>query len=347
MRLKYIDCLRGLAMFMVVYSHVMSFGMNPYTPSFIGLWMRETMLPLFFFISGFVSYKGTSIVGVKEYGRQMWKKTTTMLLPTLIMMGLMMWYSDSNMLEFLFRYDKAGFWFTMVLFQIFAIYYPALILTKCVDNSVVKAMILLLPYIMMMFVFRIVGFESHAAILFEWVKVNGFYLFFALGAITNLLQKETIHIGRWMLPDIPSAIKSHIFSLLLIANVFVFIRIGGGNIFSQILSVLTLYTAFHMLSTWLSETNNNFSNILAKIGCYTLPIYLMHFFLLFRLPTSVTEYIKSLQTDHCFSTSSCCSLVEFLIVGLTTLFICYVCIFVTNLLNRAFPPVARWLLGIN
>lgn len=55
MRLKYIDCLRGAAMFMVVYSHIMSFCLTDYTPSPIGAWMRAVMLPLFFFISGYVS----------------------------------------------------------------------------------------------------------------------------------------------------------------------------------------------------------------------------------------------------------------------------------------------------
>lgn len=62
MRLKYRDCLRGAAMFMVVYSHSMSFCLTGYAPSPLGAWMRAVMLPLFFFISGYVSYKAVPTV---------------------------------------------------------------------------------------------------------------------------------------------------------------------------------------------------------------------------------------------------------------------------------------------
>lgn len=56
-RLQYIDCLRGAAMLIVVYSHVLSFMMGRLQPSPLGLYMRDIMLPLFFFISGFCAYK--------------------------------------------------------------------------------------------------------------------------------------------------------------------------------------------------------------------------------------------------------------------------------------------------
>lgn len=56
-RFLYIDCLRGVAMIMVVYAHVLSFMLDGITPSPFGQYMRDIMLPLFFFISGFCAYK--------------------------------------------------------------------------------------------------------------------------------------------------------------------------------------------------------------------------------------------------------------------------------------------------
>ena len=228
MRLKYIDCLRGVAMFMVVYSHIMSFCLTGYNPSPLGAWMREVMLPLFFFISGYVSYKATPKTGFAEYGKQVWKKTTMMLIPTILMMALMMLYSGNNMLEFLFRYDKGGYWFTMVLFQIALIYLPFLMLSKRVKQPLFKALFLLLPYALMMAIFRLVGFESSAAVLFEWVKVKGYYMFFALGAITCLLNLETDKLPVQALVRLARRNANLAPTLLLAASVALFCRIGGG-----------------------------------------------------------------------------------------------------------------------
>ena len=186
MRLKHIDALRGLAMLMVVYSHLMSFCINPYTPSPLGQWMRDVMLPLFFFVSGFVAYKVVSKCGLKEYGRQVWNKTKGILIPTLLMMAVFCITHHLNMCEELFHYDKTGYWFTIVLFQIVMLYLPFLMLSSKMNHPCLKLITLLLPYVIMTFVFRFVGFESQAAHLFEWVKVKGFYLYFAIGAVTDM-----------------------------------------------------------------------------------------------------------------------------------------------------------------
>lgn len=346
MRLKYIDCLRGLAMFMVVYSHIMSFCLTDYTPSPLGAWMRDVMLPLFFFISGYVAYKAAPKTGIKEYGLQMWKKTPLMLIPTLLMMALMMLYSGNSMMEYLFRYDKGGYWFTMVLFQIVAIYLPFLMLTKFVRQPLLKAMVLLLPYVLMMVVFRFVGFDSPLAVLFEWVKVKGYYLFFAIGAITNMMNLES---ERLPLQSVVGYIRKNlnlVTTALLVVSIVLYSRMGGANLMLQIIPVYLLYFGFKSLEPWFTTNNNRIADTMSTIGRYTLPIYLMHFFLLFRLPETLRDYLVSLQTDHCFGTNSCCCLVEFLLIGSVALFICYVCVVITNLLKRIAPPIAQWMLGI-
>ena len=346
MRLKYIDCLRGAAMFMVVYSHIMSFCLTGYAPSPLGAWMRAVMLPLFFFISGYVSYKAVPKTGIAEYGKQVWKKTQAMLIPTMLMMTLMMLYSGNNMLEFLFRYDKGGYWFTWVLFQIVIVYLPFLMLTKRVQQPFSKALLLLLPYALMMAIFRFVGFESSAAVLFEWVKVKGYYMFFALGAITCLLNLETDKLPVQALVRLARRNANLAPTLLLAVSVALFCRIGGGDLTLQILPVCLMYFSFKALEPWLSADNNRVAEVMSTIGRYTLPIYLMHFFLLFRLPASLSNYLMSLQSDTCFGTHSCCSLVEFLLVGSLSVLICYACIVITNLIKQISTPVARWFLGI-
>lgn len=108
-RIQYIDCLRGAAMLMVVYSHVLSFMMGRLQPSPLGLYMRDIMLPLFFFISGFCAYKSNRVWSLRSFGQQVWGKTRAILIPTIIMFLLMMLYSGQNVMDVIFRYDKSGY----------------------------------------------------------------------------------------------------------------------------------------------------------------------------------------------------------------------------------------------
>lgn len=51
-RLEYIDCMRGIAMLMVVYCHVEGFCFNLKRPEIIASAISVPMLSNFFFISG-------------------------------------------------------------------------------------------------------------------------------------------------------------------------------------------------------------------------------------------------------------------------------------------------------
>lgn len=108
-RLPHIDALRGLAMLMVVYSHLLTFSMGGITPSLLGQLMNELMLPLFFFISGFCSFKSNFVLTLKGWGKQVVAKTQAILITTVVMFAFFMLYSQNDMLFYLFRYDKSGF----------------------------------------------------------------------------------------------------------------------------------------------------------------------------------------------------------------------------------------------
>lgn len=57
-RLRYIDATRGFAIFLVVLGHVLNIGMNNYDENhFLHRLIYSFHMPLFFFLSGFVSYK--------------------------------------------------------------------------------------------------------------------------------------------------------------------------------------------------------------------------------------------------------------------------------------------------
>lgn len=184
-RLVNIDCLRGLAMLMVVYSHIITFSLGGIEPSAIGKWIRNVMLPLFFFISGFCAYKPHSVLSVLEFVRQFWSKTRAVLLPTIVMFLLFMLYSGNSVSRYVASFDKSGFWFTWVLWQILTIYLLTELAAARFDNKWIKTGIIISPLALMSVFSHTGGGASEAAVIFEWVKVKQFYLFFLFGLFTR------------------------------------------------------------------------------------------------------------------------------------------------------------------
>lgn len=57
-RIEYIDAVRGITMLIVVFQHIRAFSFGLYEDdSILSMVYLSFMLPMFFFISGFASYK--------------------------------------------------------------------------------------------------------------------------------------------------------------------------------------------------------------------------------------------------------------------------------------------------
>lgn len=330
MRMIYVDALRGAAMLMVVYSHVLTFGMGGITPSPIGLYMRDIMLPLFFFISGFCAYSSKNIDTVNTLLNGIIKKTKAVLIPTIVMFTIFMVYSRNEFFTYAMSYDKSGYWFTWVLFQIFVIFLTTrYVADRFAVRQWIRIIIMLTPLVIMYVVFSLIGFRSGIAIIFEWIKVKGFYLYFLLG-----------YFLRLFLPKFQRLCTNQYFvSILLVSSIaeYKFYR-GGGNIL--IINIITIFYIFEKLF----NTSNLMSNALSLIGKNSLAVYFLHFFLLFRLPSSVTKYITYLHTDTCFGSNSCASIVEFAISGGIAITISYACLCIQRIL-RQFPIAYKLCFG--
>lgn len=303
-RLVYIDCLRGLAIFMVVYCHVLTFSLGVIDPSPIGLWMRDIMLPLFFFISGFCAFKNNLSCTPRDMCMQLKDKVFRILVPTVVMFLAFTTISGNDALVFAFHYDKCGYWFTWVLFQIIVIYLLFRQLSYLTNKLWLRIVILLTPFAIMQVLFQHIGFDSNAAILFEWVKVKMYYLYFMSGIFV-----------RWFAPTINSLLhNSYVNLIVFLIAIFSYANLNGKygicRDISLITNILTLYYVFMTSERKLSRPTNLFACQLSTIGRNTLPIYFLHFYLLFRIPM-ISTYLESLKTDMCFGTNSCSSIVEF------------------------------------
>lgn len=126
-RLKFIDCLRGMSMLFVVYHHIIMFGMydsidGSIYSSPINEIIVTVRMPLFFFVSGFVSARLSREWNWHTINSKITKKTQGQLIPTVVMFMLCMFMYNLNIFDWIYDPLKGGYWFTWVSFQIFVIW---------------------------------------------------------------------------------------------------------------------------------------------------------------------------------------------------------------------------------
>ena len=101
-RIAYIDALRGFTMFLVVLQHVETYGIRCLgSGTFVETFLLPFRMPLFFFISGFVTYKGIERFTLKFTSEMALKKLVHLIVPLVVFCFL---YS-----QFLRRFPLSAF----------------------------------------------------------------------------------------------------------------------------------------------------------------------------------------------------------------------------------------------
>ena len=134
-RLHYFDMLKGIAIFMVVMGHVIAFCVRGIDSTPLFKFIGAIHMPLFFFISGWMSWRSDGA------GPHLGRRALQLLPPMLFMSTLWIYYFPHSGLESPLEstFDglwgdlfKNGYWFTLVLFEIIAMYAAVLpVLRKC------------------------------------------------------------------------------------------------------------------------------------------------------------------------------------------------------------------------
>lgn len=113
-RLEYIDALRGLAILLVVFMHVPQYGFGQSGGGYYIEMATLLAVPLFFFISGlFAQSSVTPIISIKKIG----KRIHSILLPTFLIGGFYVLLNHMPVMDMLQDKFKAGYWFTITLFE--------------------------------------------------------------------------------------------------------------------------------------------------------------------------------------------------------------------------------------
>lgn len=335
-RVAYIDALRGFGILSVVYSHLIVMGLrgNSYHSPILPV-INLYFMPLFFFLSGFLSgHMKNRITDFRSYFKEVWSKMKSLLFPTIVMFLLNRYYFDVDIWPGINDSYKGGYWFTYVLFAIIVIYAFIQLSVKNIKSQQMGGVIHILLALFFLFL------SEHIKTTGEWIAITSadfilaYYIYYLIGSIAA--EKREIFF---------KIIDKHLFSCVIFFLGFLPIFKSLPYYLTDLCRlslVIVIFSIFRHYSHLL-KGHKLFARILRLLGKNTLEIYFLQYFLLFRIDF-VATLLKPLTNDLCFRGSSCYGLLELLLVGCISLLISISCIIVKKAL-QPFPTVAKLCFG--
>ena len=288
-RLSYIYALRGFTMFLVVYWHVMALSLEISSEqSIVGQFFLTFRMPMFFFISGYFGYKVAQTMGFKQYKSLIKKKAFIQLIPTFIFFSLFCIVNNRSPLVF-FKEGLTGYWFTLVLFELFVIQYTLTLISDSLKfdrkYNIISLIILFLIGNLIALWINTRPVMPRISLILTLNNLFYYFQFFALGCMVK--QYPSIK------EKIASAKSLTLFTILFVI-IFIFITkwtshdstildkiifYGLNSIIIKFCGLIMVFAIFYRSKDYFAQ-NGRISKFMQFTGRRTLDIYLLHYFFL-------------------------------------------------------------------
>lgn len=333
-RIQWVDAMRGFSMIVVVVGHVLvSMGIGGYD-SFLGSLLLTFRMPLFFFVSGFFSFRAIEWWNKTRVFDILKRKFQAQIICTVIFASLcaLVFQGKVN-----FAGGFGGYWFTIVLFQMYIIYLALSLFSRLINKNIVIPALIIIS-VAFVGILAVYSRESRLWHFLTWENLTKYMQFFTLGIICSKYRERfwkilenraftTLMISGWIIcliiiylwggyEHLPSIIRSLIHDIA--------VRYCG---------LMTVVIMFFGGRTYFSQ-NSQGARILRFIGQRTLDIYMIHYFLIPRM-ADITPWIK---TGNTFIFQLGIS------VGVSALIIA-VCLLISSILRHS-SVLAAWLFGV-
>lgn len=337
-RIEYIDAMRGFTMLLVVMTHVCGFGFGVILSDVTSYskFFAEFRMPLFFFVSGFVLYKTTTVWSLGYTLSFLKKKIPVQLITPFVFMMANIWVRHISFGDAVFDYKKSGYWFTFTLMEYFFFYIvtnQVLDLTKA--KGLLRDVVLLLSGIFMYC-------ATIPTLMEKWpldesmkgllgVPVWGNYLFMVIG---TLVRKHFEKFEK-TLENTPLVMLSIIiyFCFNVWSEFFRPISSTGFNLLCS-LSGLVLVFAFFRKNKETFRKECWVGSIMQYVGRRTLDIYLIHYFFVISNLDSVFPNFGELNSPF----------IEFVVSLILSITIIAACLVVSHVF-RLSPTLAHLMFG--
>lgn len=348
--MEWIDSMRGFTMILVVAYHVsmMGFGENPKESSYLSLCVLFRM-PLFFFISGFFAYSAKTAWSLPMLGRLLWKKLRIQIVPTAVFFALfiIMLHRSSweKAIELLQHDTKGGYWFTLVLLQMFVLYYLFAYAESFFKPRLQRLRMAWLP--IALFWLLALGayatwympswFHYQKEAWLQWSSFSQTIIFLHFFLAGNLVRRHWHRVERLFDTSWFPALILFI-AILMLCEHFRWheLRKQWANL-PRTIAMYSLMTTVILFFRHYAERFSRHTIVgrcLQYIGVRTLDIYLLHFLFIVHLP-AVGPWLRNCKPN--FTLDLLCSL-----AGATA--VIAVCLIASSIL-RLSPFLKRHLFG--
>lgn len=285
-RLDYLDSLRGFTMFLIVLEHVYfwTMGLTDLHPIIINFVCYFT-IPVFFFISGLVGLKSLTFWTKANLGKRTLAKSKALLIPTIVFFSLVIML---GIREWKF---PGGYWFTLVLFEMFVVYYTTSFIWKHI--SLKYYALAIIGSIVFVFAVTIPFDGEKFSKLLALPNLRFYYPFFALGMLAQMYKEKFINLLS----------KDYIITALIILSTALAIILLKNDIFNLRTSILSLlmkiegamlliivFNCFYRTRDFWAK-DNSFAFVFRWVGRRTLDIYMLHYFFVFPTITSLQLFL--------------------------------------------------------
>lgn len=345
-RLEYIDAVRGFTMFLVVSQHITTFWGDGLAVKYSTLdqTLMTFRMPLFFFISGFIAYKGAEFWNWSFFTHRMVTKAQVQLIPAIVF--YILFALCFNMEPFGFLHGFGFFWFTPVLFGMFCIYFPFCYFLrnhpKALDwTFVVIAVIAAMP------IFPVLRHFINIPPVFTTVlgldNILYYFEFFILGHFVHKYQKTAFAIlsKDWV---------NLVAICLLVASMLVIMPQGidcGDSFYAKGFQFVTrtyiaryaglfIVFAFFVRQREYFAQGGRLSRTMQYVGRHTLDIYMLHNFFLPMQIGIVHTIVKTASQN---------AITQIAVEGICATAIICVCLLMSNVLRNS-NFLAHYLFGV-
>lgn len=291
-RLQYFDVLKGIAIFLVVMGHVLTMCIRDIDSAFSFKMIGEIHMPIFFFISGFFSYK--AIESKTFITPKLKQRFLQLIVPFIVVSALWVWYFPHSQLSSPLSAQlsslygdiwKNGYWFTLCLFEIILIYAGLCCIFRRTTNAAIQISISICVWIFI----GILTFHLLPEQICNILSLSLVFQFFPIFMV-GVFASSNRHYFLY------ATTKSWIYTVSLIVVCltiyylcyyweFPYIPSGFIYIIRCIMHIALACIAIAVVKRWVEtvSTPNSAISIFSYLGKESLSIYLLHYFMLFPI----------------------------------------------------------------
>ncbi|MCC8038771.1 MAG: acyltransferase [Bacteroidales bacterium] len=322
-RLTYFDIIKGIAIFMVVMGHVLTMCVRDIDSAVLFKMIKNIHMPLFFFISGFFTFKVTA-EGRPFAFPKLGQRAVQLLVPFVVVSALWIWYYPHSGLRsplvstFHGLYAdvwKNGYWFTLVLFEIIVIYWATALVYRAVgvkasDRPYGEIPIAVAIWVVLCAIQMLVPILI--TVRFSWEFVAAYYPVFMFGVFARKYRDWFLPwVQRGSTMTVAIILGALLIYLLMYPWEFPFMEWWGVSlVIPPLLHAALVPIAFGTVIPWTQGSGNvspqgegsqsassnptPCQRYWILLGKESLAIYLLHYFFLFPL-TSLQEPLRALS----------------------------------------------------